>query len=100
MKKKSDPPTSRNWTFLTNHTHVLACLSKKTDYTLREVANEVGITERAVQRIVRDLEEAGVLKKEKEGRKNHYFINFEIPLRHHIESHKTVGGLLKFILKK
>ena len=60
------------WTFLTNHAHVLTVLDSEPDMVLREVALRVGITERAIQRIVVDLEESGFLEREKIGRQNHY----------------------------
>ena len=88
---------SSGWFFLTNQSHVLVCLVRDPEMTLREVAVEVGITERAVQRIVRDLEEAGVLTHQKEGRRNRYRFNPGVPLRHPLESHKTIGDLMKLI---
>jgi hypothetical protein len=86
------------WTFLTNHTHVLVCLAADPFLRLRDVADRVGITERAVQRIVADLEAAGVLTRLREGRRNHYEIHRERPLRHPIEAHRTVGDLLTLVL--
>jgi len=64
---------------------------------LRDVADRVGITERAVQRIVQDLEQAGVITRQREGRRNHYRINPDRHLRHPVESHRTVGDLLALI---
>lgn len=64
---------------------------------LREVAAIVGLTERAVQRIIGDLEEAGVLERERVGRQNHYRIIEDQPLRHPVESHRTIGDLLRLI---
>lgn len=86
-----------SWTFLTNHAHVILCLASNPDMVLREVANQVGITERAVQRIVHELEEAGAIKKKKNGRQNHYSINRRFKLRHPIEQHRKVGDLIKFV---
>ncbi len=83
------------WTFLTNHSHVLICLFQDSHMRLRDVAERVGITERAVQRIVLDLEEAQILTRQREGRRNFYHIDPEQPLRHPVESHCTVGQLLK-----
>jgi hypothetical protein len=57
----------------------------------------VGITERAVQRIVADLEEGGYLSRE--GRRNRYEVHQDSPLRHSVESHREVGVLLNFILR-
>jgi DNA-binding MarR family transcriptional regulator len=82
------------WTFLTNHSHVLICLAQDNELRLRDVALKVGITERAVQRIVTELEEGGVLTRHREGRRNIYTINFEIPLRHPLEAHNTVTEVI------
>jgi predicted transcriptional regulator len=85
------------WTFFTNHAHVMILLAKSPDIVLREVAMKVGITERAVQKIVSDLEETGFIQKEKQGRSNRYQLNLDKPLRHPIESHKTVKELIALI---
>jgi len=82
------------WTFLTNHAHVLVCLAAEPRATLRRFANDVGITERATQRIVADLVAAGVLKRYREGRRNRYEINTGAPLRHPLEQHRSVGELI------
>lgn len=84
--------------FFSNYAHVLVCLAEDPSARLRDVAERVGITERAAQRIVGHLEEAMVLTKEREGRRNHYRIDMECPLRHPLESHKTVGSLLRMVL--
>ena len=89
--------SGHNWTFLTNHAHVLAVLHADPEKVLREVAVEVGITERAVQRIVQDLEEEGFIQRERIGRQNRYRIIKNQPLRHPIESHRRIGDLLKLI---
>ncbi|WDQ16090.1 helix-turn-helix transcriptional regulator [Rhodopirellula sp. P2] len=89
-------PTAR-WTFLTNHAHVLIVLHAQPDLVLREVAVQVGITERAVQRIVQDLEDEGFIRREKVGRKNHYEVLTDQALRHPIEAHRHIGDLLKLI---
>lgn len=85
------------WTFLTNHAHVLTVLDSEPGLVLREVALRVGITERAVQRIVVDLEESGFLEITKIGRQNHYKVLRKQPLRHPIEAHRSIGDLLKLI---
>ncbi len=85
------------WTFLSNHTHVLVCLAADGDLTLREVAVRVGVTERAVQRIVADLELAGVLERTRDGRRNAYRIDPGVPLRHPLESHRRIGDLLGIV---
>lgn len=95
----SEPPESAgpHWTFLTNHAHVLVLLSRNPSLILREVALHVGITERAVQRIIADLEAGGIIEREKVGRQNHYQIRLEQPLRHGVEAHRTIGELLGLI---
>ena len=91
---------ARHWTFLSNHAHVLVCLAQDPDARLRDVALSVGITERAVQKIVSDLEEAGVIVRERAGRRNSYRLRLDVPLRHALESHKTVGTLLSLVLDR
>jgi len=88
------------WTFLTNHTHVLILLTQDPSMVLRRVASCIGITERAVQRIIVDLEEGGYIEREKVGRQNHYRILTNHPLRHPVEAHRTVGDLLNMVCKK
>lgn len=90
---------SAGWTFLTNHAHVLFCIARDPAVRLRDVAARVGITERAVQRIVTDLEGTGYLTVMKEGRRNRYQVHAELPLRHPIEGHRTVQALLDLVLK-
>ncbi len=86
-----------DWTLLSNHAHVLICLSLNPEFRMRDIAERVGITERAVQRIVADLEEADILTREREGRRNRYTIHPAKPLRHPLEAHCTVGELLDLI---
>jgi DNA-binding Lrp family transcriptional regulator len=90
-------PGSARWTFLTNHGHVLLCLAQAPELRLRDVAERVGVTERAVQRIVADLEEAGYLTRHRAGRQNEYEINGRQPMRHPVEAHQTVGALIALI---
>lgn len=85
------------WTFLTNHSHVLLCIAENPDILLREVAQRVGITERATQRIVAELEEAAYLSHEKVGRRNSYEVNPTLPLRHPLEDHLEIGALLRVL---
>lgn len=91
------PAPPESWTFLTNHAHVLLLLAQQPEELLRHVAAKVGITERAVQRIVADLESAGVLVRSKVGRRNRYTIHGEVRLRHPIESHRSVGDLIELV---
>lgn len=86
-----------SWTLLSNYGHVLVCLAGDPHMRLRDVAAQVGITERAVQRIVHDLEQAGMLTREREGRRNHYRINASQPLRHPLEQPHTVGELVEAV---
>lgn len=89
-----------SWTFLSNHAHVLLLLAQDPEIRLRDVADQVGITERAVQRIVADLEEAKYIEREKQGRRNRYLVHPDLPLRHPIESHRKVSALLALIMEK
>jgi DNA-binding transcriptional regulator PaaX len=95
------PGTSEHeltWTFFSNYAHVLVCLAENSSARLRDIAGDVGITERATQRIVAHLEEAGVLTKQRRGRRNHYSIDQRQPLPHPLESHRTIGDMLSMIL--
>ncbi|WP_255566594.1 winged helix-turn-helix domain-containing protein [Iamia sp. SCSIO 61187] len=84
----------RGWTFLTNHAHVLVCIAEEPDVRGRDIAARVGITERAAQSIVSDLVGDGYVTRRKEGRRNHYEVNPEAPLRHPLEQDHTIGELL------
>lgn len=86
------------WTFLTNHAHVLLCLARDPDVRLRDVAVAVGITERAVQLIVQDLEAEGFVTRTRVGRRNHYDLHASLPLRHPLERDHHVGELLGVLL--
>ena len=102
--KPVDDPTTQpekvRWTFLTNHAHVLILLSQDSSLVLREVALRIGITERAVQRIIADLEHDGFIEREKVGRKNQYRIQSKRALRHPVESHRSIGDLIELIGSK
>jgi hypothetical protein len=89
---------SRDWTYFSNHGHVLFCLAREPTMLLRDVAARVGVTERAVQRIVADLEAAGVLLRQRDGRRNRYTIEPHAPLRHPNEAHCTVGMLIDMVV--
>jgi predicted transcriptional regulator len=90
-------PQPNSWTFLTNHSHVLLCIEENPDVLMREVAAQVGITERAAQRIVSELEDAGYLSHEKVGRRNRYEVHPDLPLRHPLEDHLEIGALLRIL---
>jgi DNA-binding IclR family transcriptional regulator len=97
MPRPAPPPPAPTWTFLSNHAHVLICLARDTDLRMRDLAAAVGITERAIQRIVADLIAAGILRAERTGRRNHYTIVDRVALRHPVEAHRTVRDLLGLI---
>jgi len=86
-----------NWTIFSNHGHVLFCLARNSDYRLRDVATDVGLTERAVQKIVRDLQDHGMIIVSKHGRRNRYRIDKTKTLRHSLEAHCTLGVLVNLI---
>lgn len=85
------------WTFLTNHGHVLVCLALEPDVLLRDVAAHIGITERAVQQIVADLERGGVIVRVRVGRRNRYILRREEEFRHPVEAGVTVGDLVDLV---
>ena len=86
-----------SWTFLTNHSHVLLCLAEDSAMRMRDIAQEVGITERAVQRIISDLVVDGYIERVREGRRNTYKINTGMHLRHPIEHDRTIKELIDLI---
>ncbi len=95
---KADPATNAAaWTFFTNHAHVLISLADNPDLRIRDLAPLVGITERAVQRILRELAAEGFVEIEKVGRRNHYNVQPSAHLRHPVEAHATVGDLIRLI---
>lgn len=87
-------PLSRTWTFLTNHAIVLLAIARDPDVRLREIAQQADITERAVQKIVNDLVEAGYLTRTRVGRRSHYGVHAELPLRHRSQQHTELRQLL------
>jgi len=87
--------SSRGWTFLTNHGHVLICLHRDPRMRIRDIATEVGITDRAVQAILLDLEQGGYLTKEKVGRRNEYRVHPDLAFRHPSEAMRPIGELLR-----
>lgn len=83
---------------MSNHAHVLICLARNPGAVLREVADQVGITERSVRNILDDLEDAGFVLREREGRRNRYVLALDLPLRHPLEAHRSIGDLLAAVL--
>lgn len=92
------PEAARGWTFLTNHAHVLITITADPELTLREVAGRVGVTERATQGIVADLESAGYLTKARHGRRNTYTVVTGQPFRHPLTAGHDVDELLKILV--
>jgi uncharacterized membrane protein len=86
------------WDFLTNHAHVLTCVAHDPGIRLRDIAGAVGITERAAHRILSELVEDGYVLREREGRRNHYQVVADLPLRHPLVRGREVGDLLKVLL--
>ena len=83
--------TAPGWDFLTNHAHVLTCVANDPGIRLRDIAAAVGITERAAHRILSELVEEGYVLRERQGRRNHYQVVPELPLRHPLVSEREVG---------
>jgi DNA-binding Lrp family transcriptional regulator len=90
-------PESAPWRFVTSHTQVLLCIQRNPRARLREIAETVGITERAAQRIVSDLVVAGYVSREREGRRNHYTLNLSAPMRHPSQRDHEIGELLDLL---
>jgi DNA-binding IclR family transcriptional regulator len=86
---------AKTWTFLTNHAQVLLCLAETPDIRLRDVAERVGITERATQRILAELVESGYVKTERVGRRNRYTVDREHAMRHSAQLGYEIGVLLE-----
>jgi DNA-binding Lrp family transcriptional regulator len=91
------PAHHEQWTFLTNHAHVLLTIAQDPEIRVRDLAIRVGITERAAQRIVADLVAEGYLVRERVGRRNRYEVCPTRPLRHPVERHAPVGALMALL---
>jgi DNA-binding Lrp family transcriptional regulator len=85
------------WSFLTNHAQVLACVARDPGIRLREIGDTVGITERAVHRIVVELVTAGYLARERRGRRSHYTVQSHLPLPDPLARGQKVGDLLEVL---
>ena len=97
--KASSKALSNGWDFLTNHAHVLLCVAKDPGIRLRDIAAAVGITERGAHKILSELVDEGYVLREKRGRRNHYKVKPELPLRHPLVHDREVGDLLKVLLR-
>ncbi|MGN6501802.1 MAG: helix-turn-helix transcriptional regulator [Pseudolysinimonas sp.] len=89
-----------HWTFLTNHAHVLLCVAEEPDARVRDIAETVGVTERAAQRILTELEEAGYLTRTKDGRRNRYTLNPDVRMRHPMDQEHHIGELVNLLAKR
>ena len=94
MEQGPSDKVNANWTFLTNYAQVLLSIARNQSATAREIARHVGITERAVQRILRDLHDAGYVSHSREGRQNRYEIHGETPMRHPAQQGRSVRELI------
>ena len=102
LPSRNSPPRSASeasgWDFLTNHAHVLTCVAEDPGIRLRDIADAVGITERAAHRILSELVEAGYVLRQREGRRNRYQVVPDLPLRHPLVQGREVGDLLNVLL--
>ncbi|MBA3260896.1 MAG: MarR family transcriptional regulator [Thermoleophilaceae bacterium] len=89
-----------NWTFLSNHGQVLLCIAHDPGVRLRDIGDQVGITERAAHRIVGELVEAGYLVRERNGRRNRYTISTDHSLPDPIARDRSIGDLLSVLATK
>ena len=96
----SSPDGSKSWRFLSNHTQVLLCIQRDPNVRYRDIAETVGITERAAQRIVADLIESGYVERERIGRRNRYRIRTDIAMRHPAQHGHQIGELLQLLQVK
>jgi predicted transcriptional regulator len=95
--KSSSGRSDHLFRFVTNHAHVLQVVAADPSARLRDIAETVGITERTAADLVNDLERAGYLTKSREGRRNHYVVHENLPLRHPQHRHHAVGDLIRFL---
>jgi DNA-binding MarR family transcriptional regulator len=86
------------WNFFTNHANVLLCITEEPDIRLRELAVRVSISERAVKRIVADLEQAGYISRERQGRRNHYLVHGEAAIAGPMTRGLQLSALLSAVL--
>ena len=100
MVNKKAPVETSDWTFLSNHAHVLICIARQPDIRLSELADLVGIQERTAHRIIHELSDAGYVSVTKVGRNNVYEIDLNHPLRHPLESDHDIREIIFPLLKK
>lgn len=97
MSLVSTAQSDKPWRFVTNHTQVLLCIARDPDARMKTMAESIGITERAAQRIVRDLVESGFVERQRVGRRNRYVINRELRMRHRAQHDHAIGELLDLL---
>jgi predicted transcriptional regulator len=85
------------WRFVTSHTQVLLCLARNPEIRIRDVAALTGITERAAQRIIADLVEAGFVERTRVGRRNQYVVRTDLKMRHPLQQDYEIGELLDLL---
>ncbi len=93
-----EPSGETRWTFLTNHAHVLLTIARDPQARMRDVASRVGVTERAAQKLVADLVEAGYITRTRSGRRNSYTVATGRPLRHPVDSGHELDELLAVLV--
>ena len=90
----SSPEQTHTWTFLSNHAQALLCIARDPEVRIRDIAQVVGITERAAQRIVADLIATEYVDRERIGRRNHYRLNSDVKMRHAAQADLRISELL------
>jgi uncharacterized membrane protein len=98
VQQPSSRAPAKHWDFLTNHAHVLLCVAQDPGMRLRDISAAVGITERAAHKILSDLVNEGYVERDRIGRRNHYQVKPELPLRHPLVSEREVGELLDVLM--
>lgn len=98
MSFMSSGRSEKPWRFVTSHTQVLLCIARNPEIRIRDVADLIGITERAAQRIIADLVEAGYVERKRVGRRNHYLVRTDLKMRHPLQETREIGGLLDLLL--
>ncbi len=89
-----------DWTFLSNHGRVLLCLARDPTIRLRDIGEQVGITERAAHRIVSELTDAGYVTRERRGRRNHYAVRHDLPVPDELARNRRIGDLLDLLAQE
>lgn len=97
MKSRYQAGEGPQWTFLTNHGHVLVCVAQNPDVRIAQIADLVGIGERSAHRIVNDLVEGGYVVRTHVGRRNTYSVNFSRHLRHPLEAEHRIGDIFRVL---